>query len=99
MPGRLSLRAWFSGTRGWKVSSGWVQLTNEDVTDLYGRTGLKVVVLADTAPRLRNEVAARTPDHQGALSQTASPQAQPSAWSSRRASAETGPVATAFGLY
>ncbi|HWF93747.1 MAG TPA: hypothetical protein VG291_02180 [Xanthobacteraceae bacterium] len=78
-----------------------MQLTNEDVTDLYGRAGLgaKVVLLADTAPRLRNEVAARTPDHQGALSQTASPQAQPSAWSSRRASAETGPVATAFGLY
>jgi len=88
-------------TIGKKVSSGCVRLTNEDVIDLYGRTGLgtKVVVLADTTPRLRNEVAARTQDHRSVSSPSASPQAQPSAWSSLRASTETGPVATAFGLY
>ena len=88
-------------TIGKKVSSGCVRLTNEDITDLYSRTGLgaKVVVLADTTPRLRNEVATRTPDYQGVATQSASPQVQPSAWSSRRAFTETGPVATAFGLY
>jgi hypothetical protein len=86
-------------TIGKKVSSGCVRLTNEDVIDLYGRIGLgaKVIVLSDTAPRLRNEAAARTQDH--VSSQSVSLQAQPSAWSSRRASTETGPVATAFGLY
>jgi len=86
-------------TIGKKVSSGCVRLTNEDVIDLYGRIGLgaKVIVLSDTAPRLRNEAAARTQDH--VSSQSVSPQAQPSAWSNRRASTETGPVATAFGLY
>ncbi len=88
-------------TIGKKVSSGCVRLTNEDVIDLYGRVGLgaKVVVLADTTPRLRNEDAARTQDHRGVSSPSVAPQAQPSAWSNRRASTETGPVATAFGLY
>jgi lipoprotein-anchoring transpeptidase ErfK/SrfK len=88
-------------TIGKKVSSGCVRLTNEDVTDLYGRTGLgaRVVVLADTKPRPRNDVAARTLDDQGVATQSASPQAQPSAWSNRRVSTETGHVATAFGLY
>jgi lipoprotein-anchoring transpeptidase ErfK/SrfK len=87
-------------TIGKKVSSGCVRLTNEDVIDLYGRVGLgaKVIVLADTT-RLRNEDAARTQDRRSVSSQSAAPQAQPSAWSNRRASTETGPVATAFGLY
>ena len=80
-------------TIGKKVSSGCVRLTNEDVIDLYGRVGLgaKVVVLADAT--------ARSQDHRSVSSQSVSPRAQPSAWSSRRASTETGPVATAFGLY
>lgn len=88
-------------TIGRKVSSGCVRLTNEDVIDLYGRIGIgaKVIVLADTTPRLRNEDAGRTRDHQIVSSRSVLPQAQPSAWSSRRASTETGPVAAAFGLY
>jgi lipoprotein-anchoring transpeptidase ErfK/SrfK len=88
-------------TIGKKVSSGCVRLTNEDVIDLYGRVGLgaKVVVLADTTPRLRNEDAARTQDHRGVSSPSVAPPAQPSAGSNRRASSETGPVAAAFGLY
>jgi lipoprotein-anchoring transpeptidase ErfK/SrfK len=51
-------------TIGKKVSSGCVRLTNEDVIDLYGRTGLgaKVVVLPDTSQRLRDEEALRSDD-------------------------------------
>jgi lipoprotein-anchoring transpeptidase ErfK/SrfK len=87
-------------TIGKKVSSGCVRLTNEDVIDLYGRVGLgaKVIVLPDTAARVRNEAAARQ-DHSSVSSQGVAPPAQTTAWSNRRASSETGPVATAYGLY
>jgi lipoprotein-anchoring transpeptidase ErfK/SrfK len=79
-------------TIGKKVSSGCVRLTNEDVIDLYGRTGLgaKVVVLPDTSPRPRNEEVVRTYDRQ-----IGSPQAR----SSPRTLTETSPVGSAFGLY
>jgi lipoprotein-anchoring transpeptidase ErfK/SrfK len=70
---------------GQKVSSGCVRLTNEDVIDLYGRAtlGAKVVVLPDTARRLRDEDAARSEDRR---------------MSSRQA-AQPGPVAFALGIY
>jgi lipoprotein-anchoring transpeptidase ErfK/SrfK len=92
-------------TIGKKVSSGCVRLTNEDIIDLYGRAslGAKVVVLPDTSPRLRGEQVARTDDRQDdrqiVSPQVWSPQALPQARSSRRTFTETGPVASAFGLY
>jgi lipoprotein-anchoring transpeptidase ErfK/SrfK len=83
-------------TIGKKVSSGCVRLTNEDVIDLYGRTnlGTKVVVLADTMPRLRIEDGARA-DSRQILSHQALPQTS----YGHRAPIEPGPVASAFGLY
>ena len=49
-------------TIGKFVSSGCIRLTNEDVTDLFGRVdvGTKVVVLANNSPRIEaNSVGAR----------------------------------------
>jgi lipoprotein-anchoring transpeptidase ErfK/SrfK len=88
-------------TIGKKVSSGCVRLTNEDVTDLYGRTSLgsKVVVLPDTSPRLRGEEAARADDHQISSHQMSSHLAPPPASWSGRAPAAPGPAVSAFGLY
>jgi lipoprotein-anchoring transpeptidase ErfK/SrfK len=88
-------------TIGKKVSSGCVRLTNEDVVDLYSRTNLgsKVIVLPDTAQRLRSENVAHTNDRQIVSRQTLSPQALPPATSSGRTPVTPGPVASAFGLY
>jgi lipoprotein-anchoring transpeptidase ErfK/SrfK len=83
-------------TIGKRVSSGCVRLTNEDVIDLFGRTNLgsRVVVLADTLPRVRIGEGARVDDRQISLHQ-----ALPQASFSRRAPTAPGPVASAFGLY
>jgi hypothetical protein len=100
-------------TIGKKVSSGCVRLTNDDVIDLYGRTnvGTKVIVLPETSPRLSNEEVGRGDNRQDGRqdgrqlvsSQAVSPQIGssqiPPAGSSRRIFTETGPVASAFGLY
>jgi lipoprotein-anchoring transpeptidase ErfK/SrfK len=86
-------------TIGKKVSSGCVRLTNEDVVDLYGRVslGAKVVVLADSSPRPRNEDVARTDDRQD--DRQVVPQVFPQARPGRRTLSETSPVLSAFGLY
>jgi lipoprotein-anchoring transpeptidase ErfK/SrfK len=83
-------------TIGKRVSSGCVRLTNEDVIDLFGRTNLgsKVVVLADTSPRMRIGEGTRADDRQ-----ISSHQALPQASFNRRAPIAPGPVASAFGLY
>jgi lipoprotein-anchoring transpeptidase ErfK/SrfK len=86
-------------TIGKKVSSGCVRLTNEDVIDLYSRTslGAKVVVLPDTSQRLPGEQVARIDDRQDDR-RIVSSQFPPQVRSSR-AFTETGPIASAFGLY
>jgi lipoprotein-anchoring transpeptidase ErfK/SrfK len=79
-------------TIGQKVSSGCVRLTNEDVTDLFGRTniGTKVVVLPDAARRAG--VAQAAPADARAQATTL----PPTNVSDRK---PVEPLASAFGLY
>jgi len=83
-------------TIGKKISSGCVRLTNEDVIDLYGRTGLgaKVVVLPDTSPRLRDEEAVRSDDRRISSHQVP---LRPGATAG--VPTGPGPLASAFGSY